>query len=149
MNRFIKIVLSLALVGGALTLLFFSTRDAGQLYKHVDEVLKDPQALMGRSLQVHGFVEAGSITEEIRDQNIHRTFILEYEGARIFVTNSGPKPDTFRDLSEVVARGSLVKTSSGEYQLTAVELMAKCPSKYEENKRSRKAKPMENSISLR
>jgi cytochrome c-type biogenesis protein CcmE len=138
MNRTLKILLSLSIIGAAAGVLFYSSMSEAEYYKHVHEVLKDPQRFEGTSLKVHGFVEAGSIVEEIRDQNIHRSFILEYEGQRIRVHHSGPKPDTFRDLSEVVARGTLVNMD-GEFQLEAVELMAKCPSKYEENKRSREA----------
>jgi len=136
MNRTAKILLSLLLVGGGVAMLFRSSMSEAEYYKHVNQVLENPKRYVNTSLKVHGFVEAGSIVEEIRDQNIHRTFILTYEGQRIRVTHSGPKPDTFRDLSEVVARGTLVNVG-GEYQLQAKELMAKCPSKYEQNKRSR------------
>ena len=88
------------------------------------------------SMRVHGFVEAGSIDEKIVDQKSVRVFFLESEGARLRVHHEGPKPDTFRDLAEVVAKGKLVKENDG-YVFYATELMAKCPSKYEENKRSR------------
>ncbi len=138
MNRTLKILLSLSIVGAAAGVLFYSSMSEAEYYKHVHEVLDNPERFEDTSLKVHGFVEAGSIVEGIRDQNIHRTFILAYEGKRIRVHHSGPKPDTFRDLSEVVARGTLVKRD-GEFQLDAKELMAKCPSKYEENKRSRQA----------
>ena len=86
--------------------------------------------------KIHGFVEAGTIKEEIVGQKTKRTFILQYEGKRILVKNEGPKPDTFRDLAEVVAKGRLVQ-DNGEYVLEANELMAKCPSKYEENQRTK------------
>ena len=42
--------------------------------------------------------------------SLHRSlqlFVLESGGRRIKVRHEGPKPDTFRDLSEVVARGRL------------------------------------------
>lgn len=136
MSRTLKILLSVCILGGAAVVLFRSSMSEAEYYKHVHEVLETPERFANTSLKVHGFVEAGSIVEEIRDQNIHRTFILEYEGQRIRVNHSGPKPDTFRDLSEVVARGTFVN-KDGEYMVEAVELMAKCPSKYEENQRSR------------
>jgi cytochrome c-type biogenesis protein CcmE len=138
MNRTLRILLSLSIVGAAAGVLFYSSMSEAEFYKHVDEVLKDPKRFENTSLKVHGFVEAGSIVEEIRDQNIHRSFILEYEGQRIRVHHSGPKPDTFRDNSEVVARGTLVN-KDGEFQVEAVELMAKCPTKYKTNERSRQA----------
>ena len=139
MNRTVKILLSIGILAAACGILFYSSMSEAEYYKHVHEVLETPERFANTSLKVHGFVEAGSIVEEIKDQNIERTFILGYEGQRIRVRHTGPKPDTFRDLSEVVARGKFIQ-KDGEYMLEAVELMAKCPSKYEENQRSRQAK---------
>ena len=139
MNRTVKIFVSLAFVAAAIAGLVYSSLGEAELFKHVDEVLAKPTRYEGTTLRIHGFVEAGSISEEIRDQNVFRTFILEYEGQRIRVHHSGPKPDTFRDESEVTARGELVKRD-GEYQLDAEDLTAKCPSKYEGNRRPRQAR---------
>jgi len=136
MSRTLKILLSVSILGAAAGVLFYSSMSEAEYFKHVHEVLENPERFRDTSLKVHGFVEAGSIEEEIKDQNIHRTFILQYEGQRIRVTHSGPKPDTFRDLSEVVARGTFIH-KDGEYMLEAVELMAKCPSKYKANQRSK------------
>lgn len=136
MSRTLKILLSVSILMAAGGVLFYSSMSEAEYYKHVDEVLENPERFRDTSLKVHGFVEAGSIVEEIKEQNIHRIFVLQYEGQRIRVSHSGPKPDTFRDLSEVVARGTVV-FKDGEYMLEAVELMAKCPSKYEANQRSR------------
>ena len=136
MSRTLKILLSVSILGAAAGVLFYSSMSEAEYFKHVHEVLENPERFRDTSLKVHGFVEAGSIKEEIKDQNIHRTFILQYEGQRIRVTHSGPKPDTFRDLSEVVARGTFIH-KDGEYMLEAVELMAKCPSKYKANQRSK------------
>ena len=131
-----KVLLSVAVVGGGGGMLIYSSMAEAEYYKHVDEVTIEPDRWEDKSLKVHGFVEAGSIDEQIVDQATVRTFVLEYQGERIRVHHKGPKPDTFRDTSEVVAQGRLVKEESGEYVLHATELMAKCPSKYEENKRS-------------
>jgi cytochrome c-type biogenesis protein CcmE len=98
-------------------------------------VVGEPLKWKNKALKIHGLVEAGSIKEEIIAQKTHRTFVLEFQGKRIKVRNEGPKPDTFRDLAEVVARGRLVE-ENGEYVFEASELIAKCPSKYEENQRT-------------
>lgn len=135
MKHTTKVLLTLAVIVGGIATIVYSSMSEAEFYKHVHEVLQDPERYENTTLKVHGFVEAGSIEEEIRDQNSYRTFILSYQGQRIRVNHSGTKPDTFRDLSEVVARGTIVKRD-GEYMLDAVELMAKCPSKYEENQRS-------------
>ena len=137
MDRTTKIFLTAAVIlGGAGFLLYSSLAETTAYYKHVEEVMAAPDKWVDKNLQVHGFVEAGSIQEEIVGQATKRTFVLESKGMRILVRNEGPKPDTFKDLAEVVAKGKLV-AENGEYILHADELMAKCPSKYEENQRSR------------
>src|SRR5678816_922152 len=100
----------------------------------------------GKELKVHGFVEAGSIHESVVNQETHRTFLLQREGKKIRVFSMGPKPDTFKDQSEVVATGHLVPAADKKdlaaalgvpleadvaYVVEAKELQAKCPSKYE------------------
>jgi cytochrome c-type biogenesis protein CcmE len=136
-RRALKILLTLAAVGiPAAILLFSSLAESAFLYKHVDEVMTAPAGWVGKNLQVHGFVEAGSIEERIEGQVAMRTFVLEHKDQRIRVRHQGPRPDTFKDLAEVVAQGRLVE-ESGQYVLHADELMAKCPSKYEENRRTR------------
>jgi cytochrome c-type biogenesis protein CcmE len=105
-------------------------------YKHVEELMRAPDAYVGKKMQVHGFVEAGSIDEKIVDQQMKRTFYLESKGKRILIRHAGATPDTFKDLAEVVADGTLVKEGDA-HVLEAEELMAKCPSKYEENQRTR------------
>jgi cytochrome c-type biogenesis protein CcmE len=137
MDRLTKIFITVAIViGGAGFLIYSSLAKSAAYYKHVEEVMVTPDQWTNKNLQVHGFVEAGSIKEEIVGQNTHRTFVLHSKGARIRVVNQGPKPDTFKDMAEVVAKGKLV-VENGEYVLHADELMAKCPSKYEENQRTR------------
>ncbi len=131
-----KILLSVAVVGAGGGMLIYSSLANADYYKHVNEVTLEPDSWTDKSLKVHGFVEAGSIDEKIVGDSTVRTFVLEYEGERIQVRHKGPKPDTFRDLSEVVAQGRLSKEGDG-YVLVASELMAKCPSKYEEEKRKR------------
>src|SRR5439155_20819698 len=99
-----------------------------------------------KEVRVHGFVEAGSIHESIVNQETHRTFLLQSKGKKIRIFNSGPKPDTFKDQSEVVATGHLVPAadmkpvaqslgvsieSDMQYVVDSSELMAKCPSKYD------------------
>jgi cytochrome c-type biogenesis protein CcmE len=125
-----KIVLSAAIGLGVVGFFFHSSRSHTSYYKMVDEVAAAPDTWDGKVLKVHGWVEAGTIVEKIVDQEMHRTFVLEHKGQRIEVRNTGPKPDTFRDKSEVVAEGKII-LENGEPVLIATNLMAKCPSKYE------------------
>src|SRR5688500_3530995 len=108
-----KVLLSGAVIGGGAGILIYSSLAAAEYYKHVDEVTLAPDRWGDKSLQVHGFVEAGSIDEKIVGQATVREFVLEYKGERIRVRHKGPKPDTFRDLSEVVAQGTLVAEADG------------------------------------
>ena len=113
----------------------------------IDDLLAtDLSSWADKELKVHGWVEAGSITEKVVNQETHRTFILQKGGKKIRVFSSGPKPDTFKDQSEVVATGHLVPAaqmkdlaqslgvaleSDMPYVVDSTELMAKCPSKYD------------------
>jgi cytochrome c-type biogenesis protein CcmE len=129
-QRLIKILLTVAVVAGGTGLLVYSSMGHAQYYKMVDELMVEPADWVDKTLRLHGFVEAGSIKEEIVDQQTQTTFIVQNNGARMLVHHTGPKPDTFKDLSEVVAKGR-VSREGGEYVFHATELMAKCPSKYE------------------
>ncbi|MEM9488191.1 MAG: cytochrome c maturation protein CcmE [Myxococcota bacterium] len=130
-SRLIKLIITVSVVAGGIGFLVYSSMGSTQYYKMVDELTADDRNWDGVSLRVHGFVEPGSIDERIVNQNTTRTFVLEHRGKSIKVTHSGPVPDTFKDKSEVVAKGKLIATADGNYIMEANELMAKCPSKYE------------------
>ena len=130
-----KIVATLLVVCGVVAMFLYSGDSSAAYYKHVHEISHELPKWSDKNLQVHGFVEAGSIKESIRDQTTYREFVLESEGKRILVKNQGTKPDTFKDLAEVVAKGRLIE-NEGTYVFEADELMAKCPSKYEESGRT-------------
>ncbi|RMH43871.1 MAG: cytochrome c maturation protein CcmE [Deltaproteobacteria bacterium] len=136
MSRSIKIVLTVVLVAGGVGYLMASSLE-GEVayYKHVEEVMAAPAKWVDKPLQVHGFVEAGSIDKRIEGHQQTTRFVLESKGARIAVTTTAPIPDTFKDAAEVVAKGRLDRAEDGSYRLVADELSAKCPSKYEENRR--------------
>ena len=125
-----KIVLTIAVALGAVGFFFQSSSSHSGYYKMVDEVMAAPAEWTGKDMKVHGWVEAGSIVEEVVGQEMRRTFTLEHKGQRIEVRHVGPKPDTFRDKSEVVADGKIV-IENGVPVMVAESLMAKCPSKYE------------------
>ena len=138
-NNVAKILVTVAVIAAGAGFLIYSSMGHAQYYKMVDELMTQPgengeatisEEWVGKTLRVHGYVEAGSIVENIVAQKTVRTFVLEHKGKTIRVKHEGPKPDTFKDLSEVVAKGKIVK-DNGQFILEATELMAKCPSKYE------------------
>jgi len=152
-----KILLTIGVVLGGGGFLIYSSVGHAQHYRMVDELVGDGWTKWtDKELKVHGFVEAGSIVESVVGQVTHRTFVLQKNGKKIRIFNEGPKPDTFKDQSEVVATGRLVKASDvqglaiemcmknpalvgcplhadseQEWVVVSSELMAKCPSKYD------------------
>jgi cytochrome c-type biogenesis protein CcmE len=134
-SRIVKVLVTIAVFLGGAGMLVYSSLSEAEYYKHVDELMATPAEWSGKTLRVHGFVEAGSIQEKIVDQQTKRRFVLEYRGKRLTVEHQGPKPDTFKDLAEVVAKGKVVEEDGG-YVLQATELTAKCPSKYQAGERT-------------
>jgi cytochrome c-type biogenesis protein CcmE len=142
-----KVALTTAVALGGVVFLVKSSVSSAQHYMMVDDLLSsDMTSWKDKELKVHGWVESGSIHESIVNQETHRTFLLQKGGKKVRVFSSGPKPDTFKDQSEVVATGHLVPadqmkpvaTSLGvaiesdlPYVVDSSELMAKCPSKYD------------------
>ena len=119
-----------ATILATLGLLWYTARGHTTHSMMVDEVVVAYCQWIDRPLRVHGWVEVGSIDERIVDQQAVRTFTLEEKGKRLTVRSTGPKPDAFRDGSEVVAEGKLV-LENGSPVFVASALSAKCPSKYE------------------
>ena len=125
-----KIIATIAVAFAAVGFVVYSSMASSKPDTEVDIVVSNPDNYAAKTIRIHGFVEAGSISEKIEDQKTRRIFTLERNGKRISVQHEGPKPDTFRDYAEVNATGKLVKTDAG-YVFHAQELSAKCPSKYE------------------
>ncbi len=128
----IKWGLTAVVTAAGLLALAYSSSGQAQYYMMVDEVMASPDVWVGKSMQIHGFVQNGSVKETFApgSQKLERTFVIENQGKQVFVYHEGPTPDTFRDGSELVARGTFTQ-SEGQYTLRAETLMAKCPSKYE------------------
>jgi cytochrome c-type biogenesis protein CcmE len=139
------VTVALLLVGASIVAT--TCRDHGHRYMMVDQLrASDMSAWEGKELKVHGYIEPGTIVEKLVDDELHRTFILEKSGKRIRVFSTGPKPETVKDDTEIVAVGQLVRAATFrdlarelsvrlepdmELVLDASELMAKCSGKYE------------------
>jgi cytochrome c-type biogenesis protein CcmE len=143
-----KVALTVAVALGGTGFLVYSSVDHAQHYMMVNELIStgDIAGWEGKELKLHGNVEAGSIVEKVVNQQQQRTFLLVKDGKTFRIFSNGPKPDTFKDASEVVATGRIVKASDMKsiadalgvhleanqpWVLDASELMAKCPSKYD------------------
>ena len=117
---------SLVLVVAFGALMYTTLSEGTEYYKHVDEVMANPQAWQGKNLQVHGFVVPKSIGRK-RD-SLDYQFDVQTNGKVLRAYYTGIVPDTFKDGAEVVATGRL---SPEGFQVVKDGITAKCPSKYE------------------
>jgi cytochrome c-type biogenesis protein CcmE len=128
MNRkFLRIGLTTVVLVLAFAGLLWSTlREGTEYYKHVDEVMVQPDAWYGKRLQLHGYVVPSSIMR--RRDSLDYRFEVQSKGQVVHATYTGIVPDTFKDEAEVVLKGTL--TPQG-FTVEPNGVMAKCPSKYE------------------
>ena len=133
-SRTIKILSTATIVAGALGyLLYTSVAGSAQGYEMVSDVMSEPDKHVDKTMSVAGFVEAGTIKEQLlgdgASKKLVRTFVLEHKGSRIRVKHVGAVPDTFKDNAELAAKGT-IKLENGEYVLHSTDITAKCASKY-------------------
>ncbi len=125
-NKGLKIGLTslvLALTFGGL--LYTTMAEGTEYYKHVDEVMAQPDQWYGKKLQLHGFVVPNSIAK--KPNSLDYWFQVQSNGQLVTATYTGVVPDTFKSDSEVVLKGEL---SSSGFKVQPNGVMAKCPSKY-------------------
>ena len=116
--------LVLALTFGGL--LYTTMAEGTEYYKHVDEVMTQPEPWYGKKLQMHGFVVPNSIKQ--RKNSLDYIFQVQSNGHIVNASYTGVVPDTFKSDSEVVLKGVL---SADGFKVQPNGVMAKCPSKYE------------------
>ena len=125
----IKIAVTAAVFVLALSGLMYSSLSEGTaFYKNVDEVIGQ-EAWHGKQLNLHGYVVDKSILRK-RDSLEYR-FDVQNNGKVVPVSYTGVVPDTFKDGAEVLLKGRL--TPHG-FVVDPNGVVAKCPSKYEEEK---------------
>ena len=126
-NKGLKIGLTslvLALTFGGL--LYTTMAEGTEYYKHVDEVMTQPDQWYGKKLQLHGFVVPNSINRN--PKSLDYWFQVQQNGKIVSARYTGVVPDTFKSDSEVVLKGTL---SAEGFAVMPNGVMAKCPSKYE------------------
>ena len=126
-NKAVKIGITslvLAMTFGAL--LYTTMAEGTEYYKHVDEVMVQPDQWYGKKLQLHGFVVPNSIAR--KPNSLDYWFQVQSNGQVVSATYTGVVPDTFKSDSEVVLTGEL---SPKGFAVQPNGVMAKCPSKYE------------------
>src|SRR5262245_7561945 len=115
-----SLVLAVAFGG----LLYQTMGEATEYYKHVDEVMGQPEQWYGKRLQLHGFAKQVARKPSSNDWR----FQVESNGHVVTATYNGVVPDTFKNDAEVVLKGVLTKEG---FEVAPNGVMAKCPSKYE------------------
>ena len=116
-------VTSLVLVMAFAGLLYSTMGESLEYYKRVDEVMVNPQEWRGKALQLHGYAKDVSRKRDSLDYQ----FNIHNNGTVVRAVYTGVTPDTFKNDSEVVVKGSLADDNT----FHATEIIAKCPSKYE------------------
>ena len=126
-SKSIKIAATATVLVLAFSGLLYSTLQEGtEYYKHVDEVMADPEAWQGKRLQLHGYVVDKSIGR--KPDTLEYRFQMQSNGKVVTAWYTGVVPDTFKDGAEVVVKGRL---SPEGFTVEPNGVMAKCPSKYE------------------
>lgn len=122
-----KIGITSLVLAAALGGLLWSTLSEGtEYYKHVDEVMTQPDQWYGKKLRLHGYVVKDSITK--RRDSLDYRFQIQNNGRVVAASYSGVVPDTFKSDAEVVVAGHLSPTG---FAVEPNGVMAKCPSKYQ------------------
>ena len=91
-------------------------------YLSVDQVVEDPDSYMGRTIQVKGAYQNGSLLTTL--DNV--TLVMEGENHTITVLILGDTPNLI-DGQDIVAIGQLQSANL----IHATEILTSCPSKYE------------------
>ena len=133
-HRYIKLGLTATVLVLAFAGLMWSTlQDGTEYFKHVDEVMTNPQAWEGKPLQLHGYVVPGSILK--RQDTLEYKFKVQNnpirdvnQGHVVEASYTGIVPDTFQNEAEVVLYGRL---GPDGFHTDPNGVIAKCPSKYE------------------
>lgn len=125
-----KFVFAGALIIGAICYLMFSGINDSMVYYYTVSELKGASAkLNGQGVRVSGHVQPGSIDADKSGTRVEFVVFEKENGNTVPVIYEGIIPDTFKDNAEVVVEGIY---SSTEGNFKAKTLLAKCPSKYEE-----------------
>lgn len=109
-------------------LIGFGLTQTGQWSVNLAQLKDKGSAAVGQGVRVSGQLEANSIQKNVASNQI--AFVLTDGTNHLPVSYNGVVPDTFDRAVEVVAEGKLNPDGS----FTASNLLAKCPSKYDDSK---------------
>jgi cytochrome c-type biogenesis protein CcmE len=131
-KRNLGLLVGLVVIAALIGVLVLKSFNSSAVYaKTVDQLVASRDKLTGRAVRVEGMLVHGSLVK--RDSPCEYRFKIAKNGAVLDVRFAQcVVPDTFRDRPEaevgVTAEGKLQRDGTFE----ATQIMAKCPSKYEE-----------------
>ncbi|TVQ95295.1 MAG: cytochrome c maturation protein CcmE [Deltaproteobacteria bacterium] len=125
-NGNLRFLLGAVLIAAAVAWLAFTSFEEQVFYYTVGEAIEMHEELVEREFRIKGDVVPGShmVREGTLDEHLFRIIDGEYA---IDVHFRGILPDTFSDEAEVIALGRM----NGPELFEAVEVMAKCASRYD------------------
>lgn len=109
-------------------LIFFGLSQTSQWAMTLTELNSKGNSAIGQGVRVTGQLQADSVQKDVKANKI--AFVLTDGVHQLPVSYNGVVPDTFDRAVEVVAEGKMNPDGS----FTATNLLAKCPSKYDESK---------------
>jgi cytochrome c-type biogenesis protein CcmE len=139
-RRNVGLLIALLAIVAATVAVVMSSSQAAVYSKGVDQLMAERERLTGRTVRLDGTLVTGSLRR--RDTPCEYRFSLSKNGATVPVRFAQcVVPDTFRDVPgtdvRVTVEGSL---EQGGY-FSADTIMAKCPSKYEDQMRKGERSP--------
>lgn len=116
------------ILAAIVALIVFGLTQTGQWAVNLAELKAKGNTAVGQGVRVSGQLEANSVQKDVVSNQI--AFVMTDGTNRLPVSYNGVVPDTFDRAVEVIAEGKL--NSDGSF--TATNLLARCPSKYDESK---------------
>lgn len=123
-------IIGLLVISVAMGFTLWSFKDTMTPYTDIAGARK-----LGSTVQVRGAI----LHETARyDNETHamRFTIRDDKGEKIDVVYRGPKPDSFDTAPETAAHGMMGKDATGQEVFNSDALIVKCPTKYDDNKKS-------------
>jgi len=124
LNKKQKAVIATAIIVVTAVILFWSFRP-GDPYLTVSDVVDHSAKYEGKSVDVKGTVEEGTLNHDSREFN------LTDGKESLRVISDVQLPDNLKDGKDCVVKGRLVIKDDGELEFQASEITVGCPSKYE------------------
>jgi cytochrome c-type biogenesis protein CcmE len=133
-RRNLGLLAALIGIAAAIIAVVMSSGQAAVYSKGVDQLISDQARLTGRTVRLDGTLVSGSLRR--RETPCEYRFSLSKNGATVPVRFAQcVVPDTFRDVPGTDVRVTVEGVLEQGGYFSAHQIMAKCPSKYEEQMR--------------